>query len=154
MREQKSGRIINVSSVGGKIYAPLGAWYHGTKHAIEGWSDCLRLETQGFGIQVSIIEPGAIATEFGDVMNQPMLDRSKGGPYEKMAKSNIKASKDALNGAAYTQPEVIANIISKAVNDPKPKTRYAAGKFAKPLLFLRKWLSDRMFDRMILSMVK
>ncbi|MCL4113180.1 UNVERIFIED_CONTAM: hypothetical protein GTU68_051197 [Idotea baltica] len=63
MRAQKSGRIINVSSVGGKIYSPLGAWYHATKHALEGWSDCLRLELKQFGIDVVIIQPGAIATE-------------------------------------------------------------------------------------------
>ncbi|MEO0333342.1 MAG: oxidoreductase [Bacteroidota bacterium] len=65
MRNQKSGTIINVSSVGGKIFTPLGAWYHATKHALEGWSDCLRLELRSFGIDVVVIQPGAIKTEFG-----------------------------------------------------------------------------------------
>ncbi|MFO0398801.1 MAG: oxidoreductase, partial [Sphingobacteriia bacterium] len=60
MRRQKSGRILNISSMGGKLYSPLGAWYHATKHALEGWSDCLRLETKQFGIDVVIIEPGII----------------------------------------------------------------------------------------------
>ena len=66
MRKQNFGRIINTSSVGGKIYTPLGSWYHATKHALEGWSDCLRLEVAPFGIDVIIIEPGAIITEFGE----------------------------------------------------------------------------------------
>ena len=154
MRERQSGHIINVTSIGGKIYAPLGAWYHGTKHALEGWSDCLRVETRDFGIKVSIIEPGAIKTEFGDVMNQPMLDRSKDGPYEKLALSNIKATQDVHDGSASTRPEVIARTISKAINSKHPKTRYSAGKLATPLLFFRWLLSDRLFDRMIMSIVK
>ena len=77
MRERGSGHIINVSSIGGKVYTPLGAWYHATKHALEGWSDSLRVETAGFGIKVSIIEPGAIQTEFSDVMTDPMLELVK-----------------------------------------------------------------------------
>lgn len=154
MRAQRSGHIINVTSIGGKMYAPLGSWYHGTKHALEGWSDCLRVETKGFGINVSIIEPGAIKTEFGDVMNQPMLDRSKGSPYEAMAHSIIAAARNAHDGSPSSQPEIIADTIARAISSKKPKTRYAAGKMAKQILFFRKWLSDRMFDCMILSMIK
>lgn len=69
MRKKKASHIINVTSIGGKIYMALGAWYHASKHALEGWSDCLRLETEQYGIKVSIIEPGAIQVEFSDVMN-------------------------------------------------------------------------------------
>ena len=67
MREQGSGRIVNISSVGGRVFSPFGAWYHATKHALEGWSDCLRLETAPFNIQVVLVEPGLIKTDFGDV---------------------------------------------------------------------------------------
>ena len=70
MRNQKSGIILNISSVGGKIYTPLGAWYHATKHALEGWSDSLRLELAQFGIDVVIIQPGSIKTEFDKAMDQ------------------------------------------------------------------------------------
>ncbi|MEW8051220.1 MAG: oxidoreductase [Candidatus Thiodiazotropha sp.] len=154
MRERQSGHIINITSVGGKMYAPLGAWYHGTKHALEGWSDCLRVETQGFGIKVSIIEPGSIQTEFSDVMNQPMLDRSRGGAYESMAQAIIKAGADTYDGSRATQPEIIADTVAQAINSRNPKTRYRVGKLAKPLLFLRWLLSDRLFDRIILGMVK
>ncbi|MFD4506570.1 oxidoreductase, partial [Streptomyces sp. NPDC058457] len=67
MRARKSGTIINVTSMGGKIHTPLGGWYHGTKFALEALSDCLRLETKPFGIDVVIIEPGGIATEWGTI---------------------------------------------------------------------------------------
>lgn len=151
MRNQKSGHIINITSVGGKIYFPLGAWYHATKHALEGWSDCLRVETKQFGINVSIIEPGLIQTEFSDVMNQPMLDRSNGTPYEPLAKAIIKANKGGYDGSPATSPDVIADTISKAIASKNPKTRYAAGKMAKQLLFARKWLSDKTFDGFALN---
>jgi short-subunit dehydrogenase len=96
MREQHSGKIINISSMGGKMYTPMGAWYHSTKHALEGWSDCLRLELKPFGIDVVIVEPGIIKTEFADVMHQPLLDRSGSGPYAKMANAVAGARKNRM----------------------------------------------------------
>ena len=95
MRERRRGKIINISSMGGKVYTPLGAWYHATKHALEGWSDCLRLELKSFGIDVVVIEPGAIKTEFGDVMLQPMQRRSGTGPYAQVVHKLVAATKDA-----------------------------------------------------------
>ncbi len=154
MREKKSGTIINMSSMGGKIYTPLGAWYHATKHALEGWSDCLRLELNPFGIDVVIIEPGAIVTEFGDVMMGPMMERSGNTAYSKMAQSIGNATKEAYEKGDGSPASVISDLVSKAVNASRPKTRYAAGKFAKPMMFIRKWVSDRMFDRIIMSQVK
>ena len=67
MREKGAGKIVNMSSIGGKVYSPLGSWYYATKHALEGWSDCLRWELKRFGIDVIIIQPGLIRTEFGNV---------------------------------------------------------------------------------------
>jgi len=154
MRKQGSGRIINITSMGGKIYTPLGAWYHATKHALEGWSDCLRLETKQFGIDVVVIEPGIIATEFGDVMYQPMLERSGEGPYSGMAQSVANATKASYEKGGASPASLIANVISKAIRADKPKTRYAAGKFAKPMMGIRKWLGDRAFDRIVMSQVK
>lgn len=155
MREQKSGTIINISSMGGKVYTPLGAWYHATKHALEGWSDSLRLELKQFGINVVIVEPGAIKTEFGDVMTAPMMERSGKGPYSKMAKAMEKVSIETNEKPnASSPPSVIAEVISKAIRSNKPKTRYVAGKMAKPSILARKYLSDRMFDKMILGMIK
>jgi short-subunit dehydrogenase len=155
MREQQSGKIINVSSMGGKVYTPLGAWYHATKHALEGWSDCLRLELKDFGIDVVIIEPGLISTEFGDVMTAPMVERSGNGPYQALTRAvenGVKDSYDKPNSAS--PPSVIADVISQAVKSKKPKTRYVKGKLAGPILFMRKWLSDRTFDKLIMSQTR
>lgn len=145
MRTQKKGVIINVSSMGGKIYTPLGAWYHATKHAVEGWSDSLRIELKPFGIDVVVIEPGIIATEFGDVMTQPMLDRSGRGPYGKLAHAIAKAK------APMSQPTVVAKAIVRAIQARRPKIRYVAGNLARPLMFVRKYFGDRLYDRVIMS---
>ncbi len=153
MRKNRSGKIINVSSMGGKIYTPLGAWYHATKHALEGWSDCLRVELKQFGIDVVIIEPGLIKTEFGDVMTKPMLERSANGPYEDLAKSVAKSTMDTYKEGNSSSPEVIANTMLKAVTVKTPKTRYRAGKMAKPLVFLRTYLGDKIFDKLLMSQV-
>ena len=146
MRAMRAGKIINVSSIGGKIYTPLGSWYHATKHALEGWSDCLRLEVKPFGIDVVIIEPGAIATEFPDVMIGPMMERSGKGPYAEVAKRMEEANRSIHESGKASPPSVIADVIAKAIESERPRTRYAAGKYAKPLLFVRK-LGDRTFDK-------
>jgi short-subunit dehydrogenase len=154
MRENRFGKIVNISSIGGKIYVPLGGWYHATKHALEGWSDCLRTEVKQFGIDVVIVEPGAIGTEFNDVFVGPMLERSGDGPYKELAHGIASYAREVErrpNGAS--PPSVIADTIVKALTARRPKTRYAAGKLAKPILFARRWTSDRMFDRLIGSMV-
>ncbi len=154
MRKQKSGKIINISSMGGKIYTPMGAWYHATKHALEGWSDCLRLELKAFNIDVVIIEPGGIKTEFADVLYDPMVERSKGTVYEGLANTLAKATKEMYDQGKVSPPSVITKLISKAIKSKKPKIRYVAGKYAKPMIFIRKWFGDRMFDKVIMSQVK
>lgn len=154
MREKKAGKIINMSSMGGKVYTPLGAWYHATKHALEGWSDCLRIELAQFGIHVVIIEPGAIVTEFGDVMTAPMLKRSGNTAYSKMAQALARSTEEEYTKGGGSSPSVISNLVSKAVKAKRPKTRYVAGKYAKPMMFIRKYFGDRIFDKAILSQVK
>lgn len=154
MREKKAGTIINISSMGGKIYFPLGAWYHATKHALEGWSDSLRLELRQFNINVVIIEPGAIASEFGDVMGPQMLERSGSGAYGTIANNMAAALKKSYDEGGSSPTSVIAKVIAKAIKAKKPKTRYVAGKYAGTMLFLRRWLSDNMFDKVAMSMAK
>ncbi|WDR06086.1 oxidoreductase [Devosia rhodophyticola] len=151
MRERKAGKIINISSMGGKVYTPLGAWYHATKHAIEGMSDCLRLELSPFGIDVVIVEPGLIETEFGSVVEGPMLKHSGTGPYANMATSVARATANSYRPGVASSPQIIADIVSLAIKSDRPKTRYAAGKYAKLMIGVRKWLGDRIFDRVILS---
>ena len=152
MRAQGSGKIINMSSMGGKIYTPFGAWYHATKHALEGWSDCLRLELKPFGIDVVIVEPGGIRTEFGDVMLEPMRERSQSGPYHERVSKLVKATKETYEGSRLSPPSVISDVVSKAIAAKRPKTRYRAGYMAKPGVFMRTYLGDRAWDKMITSM--
>ena len=154
MRANHFGKIVNISSIGGKIYTPLGAWYHGTKHALECFSDCLRLETKSFGIDVIIIEPGAIKTEWGDIALDNMRQTSGKGAYKSVVSGTIKMFQNSYKKGSSSSPDVIATAISKALKAKKPKTRYATGANAKPIIFLRWLLSDKIFDRVILSMIK
>lgn len=150
MRENKSGTVINISSMGGKMYTPFGAWYHATKHALEGWSDCLRVELQSFGIDVVIIEPGGIDTEFTNVFLENLQGDAKKGPYADALQKIIKSTGEMAEKGQLSSPEVITKLIDKAVHSRKPKTRYVAGAFAKPLMFMRKYLGDRAFDKILM----
>lgn len=153
MRERNRGTIINISSMGGKIYTPLGSWYHATKHALEGWSDCLRLELKPFNINVVIIQPGVIETAFGDVVTQPLLKHSGQGTYATMAQQVARAMQKNYQPGGASNPKVVTDLVLRAIHSRKPKTRYAAGKYAKLMLSLRRWLSDRAFDRIITATV-
>ena len=152
MREKKAGRIINVTSIGGKIYNPLGSWYNGSKFALEGWSDCLRLEVKQFGIDVVIVEPGAIKTEFDEVMVGPMLEMSGDTAYGPLTHKMAKTLNEAMEKQA-SPPSLIGDVIYKGATARRPKTRYAAGKFARTMLTLRWLLPDRIFDRFMMSFI-
>jgi NAD(P)-dependent dehydrogenase (short-subunit alcohol dehydrogenase family) len=147
MRAQGGGRIVNVSSVGGKIYSLLGAWYHGTKFALEGMSDSLRLEVAPYGIHVSIIEPGLIATEWGAIAADHVESASGQGPYAKEAHAVARSLRAGSEAGSATQPRVVADVIVKAATARKPKTRYAVGSNARTVLLARRFLSDRALDR-------
>ncbi|QFY61313.1 oxidoreductase [Rhizobium grahamii] len=151
MRRRGAGTIVNITSMGGKIYTLLGAWYHATKHALEGWSDSLRLELAPLGIRVVVVEPGLIETGFGDVVADGLLKRSGEGPYAKVTQAVAKSTREAYGHGRGTDPVVIAGIVSKAVAARKPRTRYVAGKYAKPMIMIRNWFGDRLFDRVIMS---
>jgi NAD(P)-dependent dehydrogenase (short-subunit alcohol dehydrogenase family) len=142
MRLQRSGHIVNISSVGGKIYSPLGGWYHATKHALEGLSDCLRFETRGFGIKVVVIEPGGVETEWSGIAANS-AERYSG----KSAYSGLAAAWSKLviqvKGA---KPSVISDLLMKAVRSRNPKTRYVGGAASHLSLFLRFVLTDKLFD--------
>ena len=154
MRKQKSGKIVNMSSMGGKVYTPFGAWYHATKYALEGWSDCLRMELKNFGIHVILIEPGIIKTEFQDVMMDSTVERSIGTPYEKKLKALEKATQEMYAKGIGSPPSTITKLIIKAINSHNPKRRYVGGLFAKPMLFIKKWFGDKMYEKAIMSQIK
>jgi NAD(P)-dependent dehydrogenase (short-subunit alcohol dehydrogenase family) len=149
MRAQKSGKIVNVTSIGGKIWEPLGAWYHATKFAVEGLSDCLRVEAARFGIDVIVIEPGAIRTEWAGIAREGLLRTSGGSAYAKIAQRHARMLGTAETSRLASPPDVVARTIVRAVSAQRPRTRYATGGGARTLLLLRKILSDRMFDRLI-----
>tara|TARA_B100001093_G_C26716740_1_gene965978 strand:+ start:346 stop:1212 length:867 start_codon:yes stop_codon:yes gene_type:complete len=149
MREQKSGTIINISSVLGETYGPLAGWYLSTKHALEGWSDALRVELKEFDIDVVIIQPGAINTNFFNVSRSYLDKYKKDSAYEHLYGEPVADSENSVL-SNQSEPIVIAKVINKAINARNPKTRYAAGAYSKLGIFLRRIMTDKMFDRFIL----
>lgn len=154
MRKQGAGKIVNITSMGGKIYTPLGAWYHASKHALEGWSDCLRLEVASKGIQVVVIEPGIIRTNFGNVLSNNLRKYIGRGAYSDLTKKVADLTDRYTEKSLGSSPEVIADVVVKAVNARCPKTRYAAGQYAKMTIFVRKWFGDRIYDKMVMTMLR
>ncbi|EMC22671.1 oxidoreductase [Streptococcus mutans] len=149
MRKQGSGRIINVSSMGGRLTTYLGAWYHATKYAVEAFSDALRMETDDFGIDVSIIEPGGIKTDWGFIAADKLEASAKGGAYEAQATKAATGMRKQYSGNMMSDPKIISCAISKAVNSRRPKARYLIGFGAKPLVFLHATLPTRLFDKIM-----
>ena len=145
MRAQGSGRIVNISSVGGKVYSPFGSWYHATKHALEGWSDCLRLEAAPFNIQVVLVQPGLIRTDFGDVAAE-QLRKYGDGAYRAQVAPHLKMRDDGRVKDRGTRAEVLAEVFVEAATTGKPRRRYVKGMLARPALFVRKWLGDGIYE--------
>jgi len=146
MRAQRSGRIVNISSIGGEFGEPFGSWYHATKFALEGLSDSLRMELHPFGIDVVVIQPGAILTEWNSIARDGLMKYSGNGAYSDGARAHIKMMASADQGSMPSPPSVVAQTIVRAVQARRPKTRYATGGGAKAILFLRRILSDSAFD--------
>ena len=150
MRKQHSGRIINVSSIGGKIHEPLGDWYHATKFAVEGLSDSLRVELRPFGIDVVVIEPGAIRTEWGSIAAQNLRRASASTAYRQQAEYVAAVLESTSHQASLASPpEVIGNVIAIAATTRRPRTRYVAGRGARAIIAARQLLPDRAFDALI-----
>jgi NAD(P)-dependent dehydrogenase (short-subunit alcohol dehydrogenase family) len=150
MRAQRSGKIVNVSSIAGKGGGPFGAWYHATKFAIEGLSDCLRMELAPFGIDVIVIEPGAIRTEWGGIAHKSLIERSGGSAYGPYASRHAATLERAITSRLLpSPPEAVAKIIARAVAARRPRTRYPAAGGATWILLLQYFLTDRMKDRLI-----
>ena len=149
MREEESGLIINISSVLGETYGPLAGWYLSTKHALEGWSDALRVELKEFDIDVVVVQPGAINTNFSNVTKTYIDKYRENSAYQHLYGEPITDTGNEFL-SNKSDPIVIAKVINKAMNARNPKTRYAAGAYSKIGIFLRKIMTDKMFDRFIL----
>jgi NAD(P)-dependent dehydrogenase (short-subunit alcohol dehydrogenase family) len=144
MRAVGAGKIVNVSSIGGHLGEPLGAWYHASKFAVEGFSDSLRLELHEFGIDVIVIEPGAIRTEWG----AGALESA-----EKYSGDTVYGPQVHAMRALYTQadrrgspPEVVGEAIFKAITAAKPKARYAVPFSARAIIAAMNLVPDRLMD--------
>jgi NAD(P)-dependent dehydrogenase (short-subunit alcohol dehydrogenase family) len=150
MRAQRFGAIVNISSIGGKIAFPMGGWYHASKFALEAYSDSLRNEVGRFGIRVIVIEPGGVATGYGAIATHESTRLSGSGPYAPLA-----AAMDRLHGeTGLPGPTVISDLVVRALRSKRPRARYAGGFRARPMLFLKRWLSDRSFDRLLAATFK
>ena len=146
MRAAKSGTIVNISSMGGRIWMPIGGWYHATKHALEVLSDALRVETKPFGIRMVVVQPGAIASEWSGIAAQTLEETSKDSVYGAMVEPMARTLRHYPNPAS---PDVVAQAVSQAVNSPNPKRRYATPMDAKLYIFLQWLLPDWACERLI-----
>jgi NAD(P)-dependent dehydrogenase (short-subunit alcohol dehydrogenase family) len=150
MRREGRGRIVNVSSMGGKLTFPGGGIYHATKYAVEAISDALRFEVRGFGVHVSVIEPGLIKTNFAETAVDSVSDDE--GPYAKF-NSAVQASTagvyDSALGKLGGGPETVAKAIESAITARRPKTRYPVTASARFFMTQRALLPDRAWDAVV-----
>ena len=150
MRRQRWGRIVNLSSVGGRLTLPGGAFYHATKHAVEALSDALRFEVAGFGVDVVLIEPGPIKTAFGDTaianVNKVAQNGSPYAAFNANVAGKIHEAFDGWMTAMAGMPDDVAKAIEHAITAKRPRTRYPITAAARTMMFLRRWLPDRGFD--------
>jgi NAD(P)-dependent dehydrogenase (short-subunit alcohol dehydrogenase family) len=154
MRGAGSGKIVNLSSMGGKLTFPGGGVYHATKHAVEALSDALRFEVKEFGIDVVVIEPGLIVTEFGETAAGSLDEVDEHGPYVKFNADLAKVTAEAYKGGMArfgAGPEAVAKTISKAITTRRPSTRYKVTPSARVVMGMRKLMTDRMWDRFVRS---
>ena len=152
MREQRSGRIINISSLAGKLSTPVNGTYSATKFAVEALSDALRLELAPFGVQVIVVEPGAIKTQFDETaqVHAQAILTNPDSPYRPLYKLSDQFSASMQHQAA--EPQVVSQVIQQAIEAPKPKARYHANiPFSAELVF---HLGDSVWDMVLRSMFK
>lgn len=154
MRKQGSGRIINTSSIAGKTVLPFGAWYHVSKYSVEALSDALRMEMKPFGVDVVLIEPGGIKTDWGIIAAKHLAESSKGTAYEEDALREAKLIHKGYSGNYLSAPKVVTRAISRAVNSQRPRARYRIGSGAFIMVFLHTVLPTRWWDGMMRRFVR
>lgn len=146
MRAAGRGRIINVTSVAADIYQPLAGWYHATKAALERLSDCLRLELHPHGIQVVLVEPGPVHTEWTDGAHASLREMSSDGAYAKQADSVTKVLNAMVRPPFAATVDAVANTMVKAATVAKPKTRYPVGPVSGLAMGITRVFPDRLVD--------
>jgi NAD(P)-dependent dehydrogenase (short-subunit alcohol dehydrogenase family) len=150
MRRHGVGRIVNVSSVGGRLTFPGHGFYNATKHAVESLSDALRFEVKPFGIDVIVVEPGTIKTRFGDTAVASIA--VKDGPYASFNRELEKVVRGAYEGwmsIFAARPDAVAKVIQRALRTRRPRTRYRVTLGARTVIGIRRVTTDRIFDAFI-----
>jgi NAD(P)-dependent dehydrogenase (short-subunit alcohol dehydrogenase family) len=152
MREQRWGKIVNISSMGANFTFPGGGWYHATKHALDALSDALRFEVKGFGVDVVIVQPGLIKTEFGNAATASMEDTTDdAGPYGRFNAALSAATQNVYGDASPLgrlggPPEAVAEVIEKAITAKHPRARYRVTASAHLMITQKRLLPDRAWD--------
>ena len=154
MRAQHSGRIINTASVAGRSVFYYGGWYHVSKYAVESLSDALRMELKPFGIDVVIIEPGAIKTNWGIIAADHLTESSKGTAYEQTGTMMANNLRNMYLSNTISDPAVVRKAIVRAVNARRPCTRYRIGRMANAIVFFHWLLPTRWWDAFLRLMGK
>ena len=154
MREQGWGKIVQLSSMGGKLTFPGGGLYHATKHAVEAISDALRFEVKSFGVDVIVIEPGLITSGFSDAVVRGLDAASAAdAPYAEFNRAVGEASRDVYEKGLLSKlggpPEAVAERIEDALSAKRPRARYTVTPSARALLALHAVLPDRGWDAMV-----
>ena len=144
MRERGSGAIVNVSSVSGRVAAPLAGFYASTKYALEAVSEALHYEVGHFGIRVVLIEPGAIETSFGE--NSRALG-VEGGPYEELARQFESANEKLGGGGPAPGPELVATAVAESLEADPPRLRWPVGADAELVIATRTAMDDESFEQ-------
>ena len=149
MRKQRSGRIVNVSSIGGKIGVPLNSAYVGSKFALEGFSESMKYELEGFGIKVILIEPGAVNTNYLENSRQAQKAMNPDSPYAELSKMVSEGVRERFKETSSSSPTQVAEVILTAIKSEKPNTRYLVGNDAIAINERRKSSSDSELERWI-----
>lgn len=147
MRQSRTGRIVNVSSLAGEFSSPLGGWYHASKFAVEALSDSLRAELAPFGVDVTVVQPGPVRTAWHEEAMRSLEASSGNGPYKDMSAAVAKYHRTTQGKAITSDIDSVARVIVDAATTTRPRTRYRVGRGSSVAVALSR-LPDRVFDAM------
>lgn len=153
MRKQGAGRIINTSSIAGKIVLPFGGWYNVSKFSVEALSDALRMEVKPFGIDVVLIEPGGIKTDWGLIAAHHLKESTAGTPYETDGSRFADIMHFGYSSKLLSSPHIITRVIFRAIDSRRPRARYRTGRASHLLVFLHNLLPTRCWDTVMRNAV-
>jgi NAD(P)-dependent dehydrogenase (short-subunit alcohol dehydrogenase family) len=152
MRRQGFGRIVNLSSMGGRLTFPGGGYYHATKHAVEAISDALRFEVRAFGVEVVVIEPGLVRTGFAETAVDSMGDDGS-GPYAGFDEGVARVTRENYERGPLARlgggPEAVVETMERAISAARPRARYTVTPSARLLISARRLLPDRAWDGLV-----